>query len=57
MGNFRLRKKLIFISMLLITTALLTITFNVSAVDMYYSNYYPAVDSTITSLIQKYRFM
>ncbi len=48
MGSVRMRRKLIFIMMLFIATVLILNTFNVSAVDTYYSNYTPAKNSTIT---------
>jgi hypothetical protein len=46
-GSFRLSRKLIIFMMLLLSTALILNTFNVSAVDTYYSNYTPAKNSTI----------
>lgn len=48
MGSFRLESKLSFIFILFFSTILILSTFNVSAVDTYYTNHYPAKNSTIT---------
>jgi hypothetical protein len=47
-GSFKLRRKYFLIVFLLSTTALILTAFYVSAVDTYFSNHYPAKNSTIT---------